>query len=180
MFLLNNKHLKLFDKIQKRGIGRCCNDLSRDEKKLLTENEWYSFAKAYHKWNGDYHEWEKDKSLVMLDFMVVGFIQHLLVEFYKEKRQNDFFVATKYNIGDLVWTISSGGVRQLKITGIHAKSENGKSVVEYRFNNSGFKTTEDRVAKSREDLVTMVTNGVFDYDKKETKPSFISPGGLLL
>ena len=75
---LTKQHIELHAQILKRGIGKICNDLLPEEKNLLTKEQWVEFAGEYHKWNGDYEEFDSNRP-VMFDFMVVDFINHLLI-----------------------------------------------------------------------------------------------------
>ena len=81
---LTEKHLKLYEMIRERGQGRICNDLEPEEEARLTHDEWLEFAEQYSIWNGDHEEWLKDPTTVMMDFMVLGFVNHLLLENYRE------------------------------------------------------------------------------------------------
>lgn len=85
---LEANHLALFESIQTRGCGRICNDLEPEEKNLLSKSEWKEFCKNYHAWNGDPEIFEERTNYVLMDFMVVGYIQHLLLESYKKHNGN--------------------------------------------------------------------------------------------
>lgn len=80
-FKLTPKHIELYKLISKRGIGRSCNDLNPHEESVLDNTEWQTFSKAYHDWNGDPEEYSPQHSY-MMDFMIVNYIQHLLVQHY--------------------------------------------------------------------------------------------------
>lgn len=78
---LTDKHLELHKRISDRGIGRICNDLSPEEKSLLTNDQWVELCREYHKWNGDPKDFDP-KRPVMFDFMVFDFINYLLKQNY--------------------------------------------------------------------------------------------------
>jgi hypothetical protein len=84
---LTKNYLDLYKSINQRGIGRICNDLERREVNMLTQDQWKEFCKAYHDWNGDPETFEERTSFYMMDFMVVNFIQDLLMEAYMEASQ---------------------------------------------------------------------------------------------
>lgn len=81
---LTNKHIQLYEMVAERGVGRCCNDLEREEEALLSKAEWKEFSKAYHDWNGDPEEFEERTDHVFMDFQVIHFVQHLLIKNYRE------------------------------------------------------------------------------------------------
>jgi hypothetical protein len=81
---LTLKHIKLYQAVAERGEGRCCNDLEPSEVKMLTKEEWQEFAQAYHDWNGDPEEYNPEYAHHMMDFMVIGFVQNLLIDSYIE------------------------------------------------------------------------------------------------
>ncbi len=83
--ILKSKHLELGKKIKARGIGRGCNDLLTEEIEMLNKSEWVEFCKAYHEWNGDIEEFDP-KNPIMYDFMVVGFIEHLVIKHYESTK----------------------------------------------------------------------------------------------
>jgi hypothetical protein len=80
---LSNGHLALYEAIQRRGLSGGCSDISREELKLVTNDEWIEFCKSYHDWNGDPEDFDP-KRPVLADFCVVDFVQELLITFYKE------------------------------------------------------------------------------------------------
>lgn len=82
--LLTEAHIKLYQSIKNRGTGRICNDLLPEEKSILNQSQWREFAKEYHDWNGDPEEYDPSR-VVMMDFMVVGFIDYLLIKNLKNK-----------------------------------------------------------------------------------------------
>lgn len=81
---LGANHLLLYQKVQDRGVGRCCNDLEPDEVALLSKAEWKELCRHYHTWNGDPETFEERTNFFLYDFMVIGFIQHLLLDSYKK------------------------------------------------------------------------------------------------
>ena len=91
---LTERHLKLYKAIVERDEGNICNDLNPDELSMLGEQEWKAFCIEYYKWNGDYEETLVEGfNYVMLDFMVVSFITHLLIEHYVSTKSDQIHSA---------------------------------------------------------------------------------------
>jgi len=80
--ILTRNHIDLYKMIMERGIGRACNDLDSDELAMLTIDQWQEFNKSFHDWNGDPEEYNEQWPHSMMDFMVVSYINHLLLQSY--------------------------------------------------------------------------------------------------
>lgn len=78
---LSIKHLDLYETILERGIGGRCSDLNPNELEMLTKEEWSELSIAFCEWNDDP---QMTKINHMSDFMVVDFIQMLLIQSYME------------------------------------------------------------------------------------------------
>ena len=46
MFELTKRHLRLYEVIHQRGLSRGCPDLSPDERKMLSPEEWKGFMQG--------------------------------------------------------------------------------------------------------------------------------------
>src|SRR5574337_345998 len=79
---LTDNLLTVYQMIKERGIGRICNDLNPEEEGLLSKDEWKEFLREYHNWNGDPEEFDERTNFSPMDWMVTGFVEHLLVESY--------------------------------------------------------------------------------------------------
>lgn len=83
MMELTANHLKLYISVRDRGVGRICNDLEPEEVQMLTPDQWVEFCKNYHEWNGDPQTFTERTNFVLMDFMVLDFVSHLLIENYR-------------------------------------------------------------------------------------------------